>query len=83
MHWLAHLLGIDNEAGRFYAFWSGAGGDLSVLGAAGVFVRQRNCHVRRCWRLGRHPVDGSTWTVCRRHHPEDHPSATDVKAAGS
>lgn len=81
MHWLAHLLGLDNLSGAWYGFWSGIGGDTAIVTPGLILARRHNCHVRGCWRLGRHPVDGTTWTVCRRHHPDDHPSADDVKDA--
>ena len=31
-----------------------------------TLVRKHNCHERRCWRVGRHAVDGTPW--CNRHH---------------
>ena len=73
MHWLAHVLGLDDASGRFYAFWSGFGSDLSELALVAALVavvRKHTCHVRRCWRIGHHPLDGTPWTVCRRHHPD-------------
>ena len=82
MHVIAHLLGIDNESGPWYAFWSGFGSDLgeiAIMGSLLALVRRHNCHVKGCPRLGRHPVAGTTWTVCRRHHPDGHPSAQDVQ----
>lgn len=69
MTWLLHVLGVDNEAGRWYAFWSGFGSDMSevaLLGALGALFKRHNCHERRCWRIGRHVVDGTPW--CDRHH---------------
>lgn len=27
--WLAHILGLDDQAGPFYAFWSGFGRDIT------------------------------------------------------
>jgi hypothetical protein len=27
-----------------------------------------NCHADRCWRIGKHKVDGTPW--CSRHHEE-------------
>ncbi len=75
--WLLHLAGIDNPAGPWYAFWSGLGGDITefaiVGGLASVYWRH-TCHVDRCWRIGRHPVEGTGFTVCRRHHPEGAPT---------
>jgi hypothetical protein len=77
MHWLEHFLGMD-MSGDPYGFWSGFGSDLSelaIFGALLAMVRKHNCHVHGCWRIGRFPVDGTTWTVCRRHHPDDPPRA--------
>lgn len=81
MHALLHLLGVDDLTGAWYGFWSGIAGDLSILAAPLVLLRKHNCHVRGCPRLGRHQVDGTTWLVCRRHHPDDHPTASAVAAA--
>jgi hypothetical protein len=71
MTWLLHILGIDNLSGRWYGFWSGAGGDIGqitlIAAVLGAF-RKHNCHQRRCWRIGRHLVDGTPW--CDRHHQD-------------
>jgi hypothetical protein len=83
MHWLIHLLGLDNLSGRWYGFWSGIGGDASIMAVPAVILRRHNCHVHGCPRLGRHPVAGTEFVVCRRHHPDDHATAEDVKAAAS
>lgn len=82
MHLLLHVLGVDDLGGRWYGFWSGFAGDLSILATPLVLLLRHNCHTRGCWRLGRHPVAGTTWTVCRKHHPDDHPTAADVRQAG-
>lgn len=58
---LAHLLGLDNVSGPFYAFWSGVG--LTVLWPI-VYLKHHNCHAEKCWRLG-HNVNGTI--VCKRH----------------
>jgi hypothetical protein len=71
MHLIAHWLGLDNLSGPVYGFWSGFGsdiGELAVLGALYGLVRKHNCHQRRCWRIGRHVVDGTPW--CDRHHED-------------
>jgi hypothetical protein len=62
LHWLAVHTGTSNEAGPYYAFWSGFGSDLSEA----ALLRKHNCHSRGCWRIGRHVVDGTPW--CDRHH---------------
>lgn len=84
--WLAHVLGLDNASGMPYLAWSGFGGDfgeLAIVGALVAGVRHRNCHVHGCWRLARHPVAGTTFVVCRRHHPDGAPTAADVREAAS
>lgn len=78
MNLLLHVLGVDNVSGRWYGFWSGFGGDISILAAPLVLLRRHNCHTRGCWRIGRHPVEGTAFLVCRRHHPDDHPTQLDI-----
>ena len=76
MTWIAHILGLDDGSGRWYLFWSGFGSDISELAIfAALFgiIRRHNCHARRCWRVGRFPIEGTGHVVCRRHHPDDHP----------
>jgi hypothetical protein len=82
-HWLAIHTGTLNEPGQYYGFWSGFGsdlGELTLLGAIMGMWRAHNCHVRGCWRISKHPVDGTPWKVCRKHHPQTQgrPSAEDV-----
>jgi hypothetical protein len=71
-HWLAIHTGTDNEPGPEYGFFSGFGSDLgqvTLIGGAFVLYRRHNCHVARCWRIGRIGVaDGLI--VCSRHHTE-------------
>lgn len=81
MQVLAHVLGLDDVSGRWYAWWSGFAGDISILATPVVLLRKHNCHVRGCARVGRHPVEGTSYTVCRRHHPDEHPTAADVRSA--
>lgn len=83
MNWLLHVLGVDDVSGRWYGWWSGAGsdlGELALVGALAGMLRQHNCEVRRCWRLGRHKT-AAGHKVCRRHHPDDHLTVQDVHAA--
>jgi hypothetical protein len=68
-HWLLALTGAKDEAGSWYGFWSGFGGsvpDFLLLGGLITLVKKHNCHQGRCWRIGRHTVDGTPW--CNRHH---------------
>jgi hypothetical protein len=77
-----HTFGIDDTSGRWYAFWSGAGsdiGELAIIGALLGLLRKHNCHVHRCWRVGRHPVEGTPFTVCRHHDPGGPVTAADVR----
>ncbi|HEX3781728.1 MAG TPA: hypothetical protein VHX38_18855 [Pseudonocardiaceae bacterium] len=73
---LLHILGIDDVSGRWYALWSGFGGDLGLIGAAYALLRKHNCHQQWCPRIGRHPH--GDWMLCSRHHPLGAPTATDV-----
>jgi Protein of unknown function (DUF3040) len=75
--WLQVHLGIVNEGGPYYGFWSGFGSDLaeiSVLGAVGTavyqLVKKFNCHQPGCWRVGNHPAAGGQFMLCYRHHPD-------------
>jgi hypothetical protein len=83
VHWLAHALGLDNGSGPIYLLWSGVGGDVPIILGALAYLRHRNCHVKRCHRIGRFRVEGTPWTVCARHHPADVPSASDIAKEGS
>jgi hypothetical protein len=74
--WLLHFTGVRPlQPSYWYNFWSGFGanfGELAIVGGLLTIVRQHNCHVHRCWRLGRHEVEGTPHKVCRRHHPDGH-----------
>jgi len=81
LHWLAVHTGTVNEPGPYYGFWSGFGsdiGEIAIIGGMASIYRKHNCHVRGCWRIARHPVAGTDFIVCRRHHPDDAPSHQDV-----
>lgn len=69
---LAHMLGIDDPTGRWYAFWSGFGSDLqefAILGAMVAGYRKINCHYKGCPRIGRFPaIEGQGWHYCKVHH---------------
>lgn len=70
MHWLSHFFGLDNLSGPWYGFWSGVGSDISevaIIGGVIQIYRKHNCHVKGCWRIGKHPV--GHYVVCRSHHP--------------
>lgn len=75
--WLQHLLGLDTQNGTPYLFWSGIFADGPILGVAAVMWRRHVCHARGCFRLALHPVAGTPYVTCRRHHPDlDDRSAT-------
>lgn len=77
---VAHWLGVDNVSGYVYAFWSGFAGCLPMFGAWYVLARKHNCHAKRCMRVGRHPVEGTTYVVCAKHHPDDHKTAEEIRS---
>ena len=82
--WLLHVLGVDNVSGRWYGFWSGFGSDIGevvIIGALVSVYRKHNCHAKGCWRLARHPVEGTPYVVCRRHHPDGPPTHARILAA--
>lgn len=81
MHFLSHWLGLDDASGSIYLLWSGFVGDLGYLAIVTAIVRKHNCHSKRCWRMGRFPVEGTPFTVCRRCHPHDHQTAEDIRRA--
>lgn len=86
MGWLTHVLALDDGSSRWYLWWSGIGADLgevAIVVSLFAGVRRHNCHVHRCLRVGRHPVAGTTYVVCRRHHPDGAPTAADVREAAS
>lgn len=82
MNAVAHVLGLD-MSGYWAGFWQGPGGELSILATPLVLARRHNCHIKWCWRLGRHPmpdpVTGTPLLVCRRHHCDGHPTAATVR----
>jgi hypothetical protein len=76
-HWLQIHLGITNEAGPYYGFFSGSGSDLgeiAILGGIGTLLaglwHKFNCHNEGCMRIGLHPLAGGAYVVCRKHHAE-------------
>jgi hypothetical protein len=64
-----------------YNFISGPLADITLLGGAYAILRRHNCHAKRCWRIGRHQVSGTTYVVCRKHHPDATPTAQQILAA--
>lgn len=80
--WALHFLGVDSGSGPAYLWWSGFGanfGELAIVSALYAVVRRHNCHVRRCWRVGRRQVEGTGFVVCRRHDPAGTVTAADIR----
>jgi hypothetical protein len=61
-----------------YNFISGPLADITLLGGGYAVARHHNCHVKGCWRIGRAQVPGTSYIVCRKHHPHQPPSAQKV-----
>jgi hypothetical protein len=54
-----------------YQLLSGFVPALTVLGLVTLIAgawHHVNCHEDRCWRIGKHKVDGTPW--CSRHHEQ-------------
>lgn len=80
-HWEFWVLyHIGYYSGPWVNIFGGFISDLGLLGVAGFAVawyRKHNCHVRRCWRL-QWRVTAADHAVCRKHHPENAPTAQEV-----
>lgn len=78
-HGFAHFLGIDTQASQNYDFVSGVGPMIiTAIGYGGLItavIGKFNCHYKRCWRLGKHHVNGSPW--CNKHHEVARPERTE------
>jgi hypothetical protein len=73
IHWFLWFTGANDEGGSLYGFWSGFGGsvpDAAIIVAMSGWWWHHTCHVSRCWHIGRHPVSGTPYKACRRHHPD-------------
>jgi hypothetical protein len=71
LHFLSHILGLDDPSGRWYLAWSGFFSDKGAAWfAVAAYLRHHNCHSPGCWRLGKHRHDGTPYVYCRTHHPE-------------
>jgi hypothetical protein len=71
-HWLLNFTGtnIPSTGSRWYNFWSGFGSDLGeivIIGSIFTLYKHNNCAVGRCWRIGRHQVDGTPYKTCHKH----------------
>jgi hypothetical protein len=67
------FLGTTNGSGRWYLWWSGMFGNITIFAAIVLFYRKHNCHIHGCWRVGRHAAtdaNGVEHIVCKHHHPD-------------
>lgn len=73
-HWYSFLFA---DHGPFYGPVSGWVGDLALLSVPLTMIRHRNCHVKGCWRFGKHPH--GPYLLCAKHHPDvpDEPVTTE------
>ena len=84
--WWQQFLGFSGGDGNgtHYLFWSGFGSIvipplLTAVPIMWVLLRRHNCHAKGCWRIGRHQVEGTTYVVCRHHHPDGKPTAAHIR----
>lgn len=80
MNTLIHILGLDGS-GYWANFWGGIGNGWvqpPLFLAGYVLYRKHNCHVKGCWRIQRHAVEGTQWVVCKKHHPTGSPTHQEV-----
>ena len=78
--WLYHAARWTWHDPDGYNFISGPLADIPLLGGAIAIYRKHNCHAKGCWRVGRHPVEGTSYIVCRKHHPHETPTAEQIIA---
>lgn len=73
-----HFFGIDTQQSDNYDFFSGPGPVFVtiLLGSGALFTlwSHLNCHVDGCPRIGKFPLAGGQYKVCRQHLPEGHPA---------
>lgn len=71
--WFLTFSGSNNTSGVQYGFWSGFGSDIGevvIIGGVVSIFRQHNCHVKGCYRFGKHEVEGTPYKTCKIHHPD-------------
>ncbi len=68
-NWLLTVFGINNPSGPWYSFYSGIGANFGEVAIIGVVWKKVNCHAKGCLRVGLHPVSGTHFITCRKHHP--------------
>lgn len=82
VHWAYTFAGVNGSApwGTFWGDFGSDIGELAIVGGLFGMIRQHNCEVKGCIRLGRHTT-AAGHKVCRKHHPDDSLSAQDVLVA--
>ena len=77
VRFVIHFFGIDYGApyGHWvpYNFWSGVAGSFltAAIAFAITWYFSHTCHDSFwCFRYGRYPAAGGTFTLCRHHHPD-------------
>lgn len=79
-HWFFHPLGTcpAGQAGlgcKGYNFWSGIAGSFLIslpnwFIAGFLFFRHTNCHAPWCPNVGKYPLEGTPFKLCKKHHPD-------------
>jgi hypothetical protein len=60
------------------ANWAQVLSVVPLVGTPILLARKYNCHVKGCWRVGRHSIADTIYVVCRRHHPDPKPTVEEV-----
>jgi hypothetical protein len=75
--WCIHFMGVDQGlkygTWNFYNFWSGFASDIGQVAIVGGLLqvyKRHNCHITKCWRIGKFKVIGTPYLVCIIHRPE-------------
>lgn len=67
---LLYVIGVRPSTSLWGAFWEGFGsGPIAWCILPIAYLRHQNCHEPWCFRIGKHPVDGTPFKACRKHHP--------------
>lgn len=67
LHRLWFYMGLTDANSWTYLLWSGIG---AFLVAYCVYRLHNTCHHGWCPRIGKHPIDRTPYSACRRHHPD-------------
>jgi len=66
------LIWLGGTPGTMNLLWGGflsCISEVTIIGGLVAVYRKHSCHEPRCWRLGHHPVTGTPYVACRKHHP--------------